>query len=145
MSKNRFKQIVAVHLILKQAGEILFQLRKNTGYEDGSYSLPGGHVEAKETAIAALQREMQEELAITFDFADIVFSHVMHRNGDDHERIDFFFSVQKWQGEVTNAEPEKCGGLVWTTRETAPGRVVPYIDAALEQIVHNSKHSQFGW
>lgn len=47
MSKDRYKQIVAVHLILQQDDKILFQLRKNTGYGDGLYSLPGGHVEAK--------------------------------------------------------------------------------------------------
>ena len=113
MKKDRYKQIVAVHLVLQQDEKILFQLRKNTGYEDGSYSLPGGHVEANETAISALQREMQEELCIAFDAADVRFAHVSHRNGDDHERIDFFFTVKKWRGEVTNGKPDKCEGFAW--------------------------------
>lgn len=154
MSKDRFKQIVAVHLVLKQKGKILLQLRQNTGYEDGSYSLPGGHVEQGETAIAALQREMKEELCIEFDSSDAVFAHVMHRKGDDHERIDFFFTVQQWLGAVTNGEPEKCGGLVWAdsgrvreivTAKKTEEKIVPYIASALESIAAGELFSQFGW
>ncbi|OGJ22435.1 MAG: hypothetical protein A3J60_00370 [Candidatus Pacebacteria bacterium RIFCSPHIGHO2_02_FULL_46_9] len=145
MAKNRFKQIVAVHLILEQAGTVLLQLRKNTGYEDGLYSLPGGHVEKNETAIAALQREMREELGIVFELSDVNFAHVMHRKGNDHERIDFFFRVKTWQGEITNGEPEKCGGFVWATSKTVPGRLVGYITSVLEQIEAGKLYSQFGW
>ena len=37
------------------------------------YALPGGHVEDGETCIAALQRELQEELAIECDVEDLCF------------------------------------------------------------------------
>jgi len=144
-AKDRYKQIVAVHLVLQRDAQILFQLRKNTGYEDGSYSLPGGHVEADETAIVALQREMQEELCIEFNPADVEFAHVSHRKGDDHERIDFFFIVKKWRGEVTNGEPNKCDGFVWATRKTVPGKLVDYIKNALEHIEADKPYSQFAW
>ncbi|MDA1079436.1 MAG: NUDIX domain-containing protein [bacterium] len=145
MSKDRYKQIVAVHLILQQDDKILFQVRKNTGYEDGSYSLPGGHVEANETVIAALQREMREELCIEFAADDAEFAHVSHRKGDDHERIDFFFTVRKWQGEVTNGEPNKCESLDWATRDTVPGKVVEYIANAVTHIAAGKQYSQFWW
>ncbi|NCN28696.1 MAG: NUDIX hydrolase [Candidatus Pacebacteria bacterium CG10_big_fil_rev_8_21_14_0_10_44_54] len=145
MRKNRYKQIVAVHLILRQNEKILFQLRKNTGYGDGSYSLPGGHVEAQETAITALQREMQEELCIEFDEKDISLAHVSHRNGNDHERIDFFFSTKKWRGEVTNGEPDKCDGFCWATSDSVPGNLVDYIASALKYVEAGEVYSQFGW
>ncbi len=145
MPKDRYKQIVAVHLILQQDDKILFQLRKNTGYGDGLYSLPGGHVEANETAVSALQREMREELCIDFDAEDVAFAHVLHRNGNDHERIDFFFTVQKWRGEVINGEPDKCGGLDWATRQTIPAKLVDYVEYALKEIEAKQQYSQFGW
>lgn len=36
---ERFKLVVAVHLILIKNGKILLLRRYNTGYEDGNYSV----------------------------------------------------------------------------------------------------------
>jgi hypothetical protein len=47
-----------VHLILvNRAGRVLFGQRQNTGYEDGAWHLPSGHLEAGESVVAALIRE----------------------------------------------------------------------------------------
>lgn len=46
------------------AKEILLALRKNTGYRDGKYELPGGHVEEGEDLMQAMVREAKEELMI---------------------------------------------------------------------------------
>ena len=56
----------------KESGEIeiLLTLRKNTGYRDGEYELPGGHVEAGEDLMQAMVREAREELLIDIDIKD---------------------------------------------------------------------------
>lgn len=57
MSKERFRLIVAVYLILRQNGKILLARRANTGYADGFYSLPAGHLDGDELATEGMARE----------------------------------------------------------------------------------------
>gem|GEM_PF-3992487 len=55
----------AVYGIFKNnSGELLFQKRKNTGFADGYFQIPSGHVEHQpvETIETSLIREMREEL-----------------------------------------------------------------------------------
>ena len=54
---NRFKLVVAVHLILIENGKILLLRRYNTGYEDGNYSVVAGHIDGNESVIKAMKRE----------------------------------------------------------------------------------------
>jgi len=89
---NRHPQILSVHLFLLKEGKILLQLRKNTGYMDGWWSVIAGHVEARESATNAMIREAMEEAGIKLSREDLVLTHVMHRF-ENQERVDFFFSA----------------------------------------------------
>ena len=64
--KERFQNaIVADLLMTKQENgkkQILLSKRKNTGYKDGEYELPGGHLEENEDLYEAMIREAKEEL-----------------------------------------------------------------------------------
>ncbi len=64
MPRDYFTIIPAVYLILEKDNKILLLRRYNTGYNDGLYSLPSGHVEDGEFPIDALIREAQEEIGI---------------------------------------------------------------------------------
>ena len=55
----------------------------------------------------------------------------MHRHCGNHERIDFFFAVKKWTGEIKNAEPHRCDELKWFTWDELSENVIPYIRLAL--------------
>ena len=59
---TRFKLIVAAYLILIEDSKILLQRRQNTGYEDGNYSIPAGHLEDTESVTDCLIREIKEEM-----------------------------------------------------------------------------------
>jgi 8-oxo-dGTP diphosphatase len=53
----------AVYGIIKNVdGQILFLERHNTGFQDGLYGLPAGHIEGYETYFEAIQREIREEV-----------------------------------------------------------------------------------
>jgi 8-oxo-dGTP pyrophosphatase MutT (NUDIX family) len=47
---TRFKLVPEAHLFLLYGDRILLLRRRNTGYEDGSYSVVAGHMEDSETA-----------------------------------------------------------------------------------------------
>jgi ADP-ribose pyrophosphatase YjhB (NUDIX family) len=61
MKKERFKLIAAVYLVLIKNNKILLLRRHNTGYFDGYYSLPAGHVEKEETLIKALLEKLKKK------------------------------------------------------------------------------------
>lgn len=133
-----------VHLVLLQGNEVLFGRRENTGYEDGAYHLPSGHLEAGESVVAALIREAKEEIGITIQPAAVEFAHVMH-NSSSGGRAAFFFTVRAWDGEPENREPEKCSELAWYPLDALPGHMIAYCRTALEHIAAGQPFSIYGW
>jgi hypothetical protein len=59
---HRFKVTGDVHLLLLDGDKILFGRRQNTGFEDDSYHVPSGHLEAGESMISALICEAKRRL-----------------------------------------------------------------------------------
>src|SRR5512135_2963901 len=101
--KMRSRFPVAVHLFFLRADRVLLLRRYNTGWEDGKYSVPAGHVESGETVTQAAIREAREEICVELTPAQLTVVHVMNRKSED-ERIDFFLVAAGWEGEIVNAE-----------------------------------------
>jgi hypothetical protein len=68
----------------------------------------------------------------------------MHRLEDD-ERVDFFFEVNKWEGEPFNAEPDKCDDLLWVEMNQLPENTVPYVRQALANHSKGVRFDEYGW
>jgi ADP-ribose pyrophosphatase YjhB (NUDIX family) len=118
--------------------------RFNTGYADGQYSVPAGHLDGGETVIAAARREGQEETGVSIEAEDVVFSSVVHRKDGD-ERVDFFVHVREWQGEPANTEPDKCDELRWANVDELPDDVIPYVRKAIQNHRDGIRFLEFGW
>lgn len=146
---DRFKLIPAVYLVIRDGDRILMLQRKNTGYHDGDFSLPAGHVDGGEALAAAAAREAMEELGITVTDTDLRLAYVMHRRSEvpdnADERVDFYFEVSSWQGEASNMEPEKCSALEWFDVTNLPGNTVPTVRKALEAIAAGESYGDDGW
>ncbi len=127
----RAKFPVTVHLLFFRENQILLLRRFNTGYADGQYSVPAGHLDGGETVMAAAAREAQEETGVRIDVDQTVFSSVMHRMEGD-ERVDFFVHVRRWQGEPVNTEPDKCDDLRWVNVDKLPDNTIPYVRRAIQ-------------
>lgn len=137
--------IPAVHLLLTRSDQILLLRRANTGFFDGAYSVPAGHVETGESATAALIREAAEEVGIGITAADLTPALVMHRRSGDQERVDFFFTAARHTGQIVNLEPGKCDDLRWFAVTGLPQAMVPYVRAAIEAHHAGATYAEFGW
>lgn len=144
MSKERFKLIVDVHLLLIKDGKIVLLKRANTGYEDGKYGLIAGHADGDETATEAMVREAREEAGIEINLQDLEFKLVMHRK-TDREQVGFFFTARQYGGEPRNAEPEKCSELDWFDINNLPENIIPYIRKSIELLNSGVNYYEFGW
>jgi len=96
---ERFTLKVAVYVILVKEDKILLSRRFNTGWQDGNYGLPSGHLESNEMVVEAVLRETAEEIGIKLKQEDVKFVHTMHRTSN---YIDLFFVAQSWIYAVWN-------------------------------------------
>ncbi len=143
--KDRFKVISAVYLILQKDNRILLSHRVNTGYCDGMYGLPSGHVEAGESLLSAMIREAKEEIGIEVRREDLNYVHCVSRSAADGHRTDHIFTVNKWEGEPINQEPEKCDNLSWFAMDALPDTIIPYVRRILESVAKGVRYGEEGW
>ena len=136
--------IASSYLILIKDDRVLLSRRFNTGYMDGHYSLPAGHVDEGETVEDCLVREVKEEIGISVKKKDIKLVHVMHRKEADI-RLDFFYTADSYTGILKNMEPEKCDDLKWFELNKLPKNILPYIKQAIEESQQQVLYSDIGF
>lgn len=142
--KKRFSAIVDVHLCLVRDGKILLLKRENTGYMDGYFHLPAGHMDGEEKLVDALIRESREEIGVNIRVDDVRLAHMMHHKSNN-ERMAFFFEVKKWGGQIKNMEPEKCSEVAWFDLKNLPQNIIPYAKTAINHYKDGMIFSHYGW
>jgi 8-oxo-dGTP diphosphatase len=113
---ERFAVPVAVQALVLDGSRVLLARRRGSGYHDGEFGLPAGHVEGGEPLRAALVREIAEEVRLTVEPADarlVLTAHVAPEVPGDREYLHAFFVVERWSGRPRIGEPEKCDELRW--------------------------------
>lgn len=145
MSK-RFTLPSAVYGVFMRDNQVLLLRRFNTGWRDGYYSLPAGHIDGAEKVTDALIREVKEEACIDLEVENISTPLVMHRQSlKKIEYIDFFFPITKWYGEPQIGESDKCDDLSWFNLDALPENTLRYVRHALECIQQEITFTEFGW
>ncbi|HEY4486457.1 MAG TPA: NUDIX domain-containing protein [Candidatus Paceibacterota bacterium] len=130
------KAVPSVYLFLQFGDKWLLGQRKNTGYWDGKWSTPSGHVKDGELPSQAVIREAREELGIEVLECDLEMVHVSYRSRHDEKskgsRADYFFKARVWAGEIKNAEPHKCEQVKWIDTEWVSPMVPSHVGHAFE-------------
>ena len=98
------------------------------------WDVPGGHIEAGETAHGALRRELLEEIGVDVEVGE--------RDADFRIRAAHYdlelWVVRSWQGEVTNRDPQEHAELGWFKDEElgslplADAQYLDFLTAALK-------------
>ncbi len=147
MTKPRHQIIPAVYLLFLDGQKILLLRRFQTGWRDGEYSLPSGHLEGNESVMQAGVREAAEEVGVKIKVKDLEFVHVVNRQAQEggHERVDFFFEIKKYQGKLINNEPHKCDDIRWFNINHPPANTVPLVKHVLDEITRSHYYSECDW
>ena len=136
--EERYLSRIGVDIFLERKNEIsgkseiLLLKRQGTGYYDGFFDLPGGHLEANEDIFDGMIREAKEEIGITIKREDMEILHIYHKYKKG--MIKFVFKVDKYEGNLINNEPDKCEKIEWIDFEYLPENVIPGIKIELDNI-----------
>ena len=124
----------AVYMLVKKEGKFLALRRFNTGYRDGEYTFPAGHVDDGESAIHAVVRELKEEVNLEAQEEDTKLVHVMQHKEGNHEYFDFYFEITKWNSEPKICEEDKMDDLRFIDPLELSKLAIPGVKKALEEI-----------
>lgn len=110
---------VGIGMFVIKDGRILMGKRKNA-HGDGTWSLPGGHLEFNETVEECTKREILEETGLEVEnirFLDI--TEDMFKEEDKHY-ITIFVLSDYTSGEPRIMEPDKCEEWRWVSYDEMP-------------------------
>lgn len=127
------KPRVGVSAIIKKNGKYLLGKRKGS-HGDGTWSFPGGHLEAGETILACALREILEETGLGVRIGSVKVEHVTEDFFVDEglHYITLFVTVNV-VGDPINMEPKKCDGWEWFDRDKFPSPLFLPIENLIEK------------
>ena len=141
---TRFRLPIAVHVFFVRSGCVLLVQRQNTGFEDGNYGLPAGHLEPGESVTHAAIRECREEVGIELEPSDLLAIGVTHYTSPTGDGVDFFFRATRWRGVPTACA--ECSAVKWYRLDALPSNTISFVRRAIEQqLVAGHWFDEDGW
>jgi len=122
---------VVVHTLLLRRDTVLLLRRARTGYRDGWYAPPGGHLERGESIVACAIRECAEETGVAIEPSQLRAAAAMPYRADGQQGVDFIMVCRDFAGEPRIAEPDRFDDVGFFPVGALPGRTVPYVERAL--------------
>ena len=115
-------------LALVQGNEVLLAQRSfQSDWAPGMWHVPGGKVEAGETVEAAALREITEEIGVEVQLVDVAFRGIVAYDQASGRHVDTFcFSTNRWTGNPSIKEPQKCEALDWFALDSMPDNMTEH-------------------
>lgn len=116
---NRLVTEVAVGILFRPNGDFLMTTRPAGKAYAGHWEFPGGKLEVNETVAEALRRELQEEIGVIIEDAQVWRSSVVDY---PHALVRLTFcKVNKWSGQLHMHESQQ---FAW---QSLPVQVAPVL------------------
>jgi 8-oxo-dGTP diphosphatase len=127
---------IATLALLKEGRVLLLQRSDDAAWMPGVWHVPGGRVEAGETAHGAAIREICEELGVEVEQDDLQFGGIVAYDQTSSEDVDTFqFVAYKWSGEPSIVKPHKHQDMKWFPMRDLPESITQHTQELL-----NGKH-----
>lgn len=124
------RPLIGVGVFVERDGKFLFGKRKGS-YGEGTWSLPGGHLEWMETPKDSCRREALEETGLKiYNLEKVTFENVFF--SEDHHYVTLFYHTKDFVGYLENKEPEKCEGWEWFSLDEVPDPLFGGLKNAIE-------------
>ena len=117
---------VAVGVIVDSAHNVLITRRSQSAHQGGLWEFPGGKVEAGESLVAALARELQEELGISIGRTSALLD-IHHDYGDKQVLLDVHV-VWDYTGEARSLENQP---MAWVSPQALTQYAFPAANLAI--------------
>jgi 8-oxo-dGTP diphosphatase len=145
--KNWFQLPVAVMIVILRDDQVLLSQRKNTGFKDGFFALPGGKHDGNEVLSLAVAREAQEELGISCQAEQVQFASLIHAYLPEPpmELLYATFKINQFQGEIINNEPHKCAELKFFPLSHLPENITCISRQCILNTIQGVPFSEYGW
>ena len=117
---------VAVGVIVDSAHNVLITRRSQGAHQGGLWEFPGGKVEAGESLVAALKRELQEELGISIGRTSALLD-IHHDYGDKQVLLDVHV-VWDYSGEARSLENQP---MAWVSPQALTQYAFPAANVAI--------------
>ncbi len=131
---DRRQATEAVFVAVLNDDKVLLQRRQNTGWMDGWYDLPSGHVEDGESIPRAAVREVVEETGLEVLESDLGLFHVAQSEEGVGAYVYFMFRTKSWRGEPRIGDLDKVSEVRFCPLDSLPEKTAPYVRRALADI-----------
>lgn len=147
MKKTWFELSVAVMIVIRRGNSVLLGRRQNTGFKDGLYALPGGKHDGYECLKSTVAREAKEELGIDVLPNDIVFQSCIHyiNYPIDQELLYMVFEIAAYEGDIHNAEPDRCDDLQFFPLDDLPDSMTDMTGECIQNTLAGVRYSEYGF
>lgn len=120
---------IGVNILVRKDNKILLGQRIGDR-GNGTWSLPGGHVEYGEGLGEAAIRELREETG--FNAIEVEFSHIINDPISDCHYVHIGFLANEYTGELCVMEPDKFAAWEWFSFEDIPEQIFEGSKRALD-------------